>query len=173
MTVVLVIATCKPTPHRDQVFADTQGNGLYLFERDCSVQRRRRCWKKRRRPGMTRRAAAKWARRPLLRRGRWLCPAPGRSGSLPSDGRFNFMEMNTRLQVEHPVTQMISQDLGWQCARRPASPLPFVRTVKIGHALESVLARDANRVSLPSTVRLVHLSPPAEASPHVRAWTGV
>ena len=93
------------------------------------------------------------------------------------DGRFYFMEMNTRLQVEHPVTEMISgQDLvEWQLRVAAGEPLPLRQDqLQIrGHALEArIYAEDANKGFLPSTGKLVHLSPPAE-SLNVRVDTGV
>ena len=93
------------------------------------------------------------------------------------DGRFYFMEMNTRLQVEHPVTEMISgQDLvEWQLRVASGEPLPLRQDqLQIrGHALEArIYAEDANKGFLPSTGKLVHLSPPAE-SLNVRVDTGV
>ena len=93
------------------------------------------------------------------------------------DGRFYFMEMNTRLQVEHPVTEMITgQDLvEWQLRVASGEPLPLNQSqLQIrGHALEArIYAEDANKGFLPSTGKLVHLSPPAE-SLNVRVDTGV
>ncbi|MGE5493117.1 MAG: biotin/lipoyl-containing protein, partial [Actinomycetota bacterium] len=93
------------------------------------------------------------------------------------DGSFYFMEMNTRLQVEHPVTEMITgQDLvEWQLRVASGEPLPLRQDqLQIrGHALEArIYAEDAAKGFLPSTGRLVSLVPPSE-SLNVRVDTGV
>jgi len=93
------------------------------------------------------------------------------------DGSFYFMEMNTRLQVEHPVTEMISgQDLvEWQLRVAAGQPLPLAQEqLQIrGHALEArIYAEDASKGFLPSTGTLIRLAPPAE-SINVRVDTGV
>jgi 3-methylcrotonyl-CoA carboxylase alpha subunit len=93
------------------------------------------------------------------------------------DGSFYFMEMNTRLQVEHPVTEMITgQDLvAWQLRVAAGQPLPLRQDqLEIrGHALEArIYAEDANKGFLPATGRLARLVPPAE-SLNVRVDTGV
>ncbi|MDP1957140.1 MAG: biotin/lipoyl-containing protein, partial [Rhodocyclaceae bacterium] len=92
-------------------------------------------------------------------------------------GVFYFMEMNTRLQVEHPVTEMITGlDLvEWQLKVAVGLPLPLAQdqlTIR-GHALEArIYAEDPDKGFLPATGRLTHLVPPAE-SLHVRVDTGV
>jgi 3-methylcrotonyl-CoA carboxylase alpha subunit len=93
------------------------------------------------------------------------------------DGSFYFMEMNTRLQVEHPVTEMITgQDLvEWQLRVAAGQPLPLAQEqLQIrGHALEArIYAEDASKDFLPSTGQLIRLAPPAE-SINVRVDTGV
>jgi len=93
------------------------------------------------------------------------------------DGSFYFMEMNTRLQVEHPVTEMITgQDLvEWQLRVAAGQPLPLKQEqLQIrGHALEArIYAEDANKGFLPATGKLIRLAPPAE-SLNVRVDTGV
>jgi 3-methylcrotonyl-CoA carboxylase alpha subunit len=99
------------------------------------------------------------------------------SDTFVRDGSFYFMEMNTRLQVEHPVTEMISgQDLvEWQLRVASGEPLPLRQEqLEIrGHALEArIYAENPEQDFLPSTGRLVHLSPPAE-SLNVRVDTGI
>jgi 3-methylcrotonyl-CoA carboxylase alpha subunit len=93
------------------------------------------------------------------------------------DGTFYFMEMNTRLQVEHPVTEMITGlDLvEWQLKVGAGETLPLTQEQLAihGHALEArIYAEDADKGFLPATGRLAHLAPPAE-SLHVRVDTGV
>ena len=169
----------KPRHIEIQVFADTQGNGVYLFERDCSVQRRhQKVLEEAPAPGMTpeRRAAMGKAAVDAAK-------AVGYVGAgtvefiANQDGSFYFMEMNTRLQVEHPVTEMITgQDLvEWQLRVASGEPLPLRQDQLVirGHALEArIYAEDADKGFLPSTGRLVHLKPPAE-SLNVRVDTGV
>ncbi|MGE5770395.1 MAG: biotin/lipoyl-containing protein, partial [Betaproteobacteria bacterium] len=93
------------------------------------------------------------------------------------DGAFHFMEMNTRLQLEHPVTEMITgQDLvEWQLRVAAGQLLPLRQEqLEIrGHALEArIYAEDASKSFLPATGRLIRLAPPAE-SLNVRVDTGV
>ena len=93
------------------------------------------------------------------------------------DGSFFFMEMNTRLQVEHPVTEMITGlDLvEWQLRVAAGEPLPLAQEQLAlnGHALEArIYAEDPGKGFLPATGRLLHLAPPDEGL-HVRVDTGV
>jgi 3-methylcrotonyl-CoA carboxylase alpha subunit len=169
----------KPRHIEIQVFADTLGNCVYLFERDCSVQRRhQKVLEEAPAPGMTpgRRAAMGQAAVEAAK-------AVGYVGAgtvefiANQDGSFYFMEMNTRLQVEHPVTEMISgQDLvEWQLRVADGQPLPLKQEQLAirGHAIEArIYAEDANKGFLPSTGRLLHLAPPAEGL-NVRIDTGV
>jgi 3-methylcrotonyl-CoA carboxylase alpha subunit len=166
-----------------QVFADTQGHCVYLFERDCSVQRRhQKVLEEAPAPGMTaaRRAAMGQAAVDAAQAVGYVGAGTVEfiaSDSFAQDGTFYFMEMNTRLQVEHPVTEMITgQDLvEWQLrvASGEALPLRQEQLEIRGHALEArIYAEDAGRGFLPSTGRLLHLVPPAE-SINVRVDTGI
>jgi 3-methylcrotonyl-CoA carboxylase alpha subunit len=169
----------RPRHIEIQVFADTQGNCVYLFERDCSVQRRhQKVLEEAPAPGMT-----PERRRQMGEAAVAAAKAVGYVGAgtvefiANQDGSFYFMEMNTRLQVEHPVTEMITgQDLvEWQLRVAAGQPLPLAQEqLQIrGHALEArIYAEDAGKGFLPSTGRLIRLSPPAE-SLNVRVDTGV
>ena len=169
----------KPRHVEIQIFCDSHQNAVYLFERDCSVQRRhQKVIEEAPAPGMTEglrkrmgEAAIKAAR------------AINYEGAgtveflLDAQGEFFFMEMNTRLQVEHPVTEMISgQDLvEWQLRVAAGEPLPCSQAqLKInGHAFEArIYAEDPEHDFLPATGVLRSLQGPNE-NIHVRIDTGV
>ena len=165
-----------------QVFADSHGNAVHLFERDCSMQRRhQKVIEEAPAPGMTpqlRKAMGEAAVRAAkavnyLGAGtvEFIVDA---SDGLKSDG-FYFMEMNTRLQVEHPVTEAISgQDLvEWQLRVAAGEPLPQTqqRLSINGCALEArIYAEDPQNNFMPSIGRLEHLVFPHEP---VRIDSGV
>jgi 3-methylcrotonyl-CoA carboxylase alpha subunit len=173
----------RPRHIEFQIFGDSHGNYVHLFERDCSVQRRhQKVLEEAPAPGMTvaRRAAMGQAAVAAAR-------AVGYVGAgtvefiVPrvdaQDGTFYFMEMNTRLQVEHPVTEMITGlDLvEWQLKVAAGEMLPLRQEQLVirGHALEArIYAEDPDKGFLPSIGRLIHLVPPAETL-HVRVDTGV
>jgi 3-methylcrotonyl-CoA carboxylase alpha subunit len=169
----------KPRHVELQVFCDNHGNGIYLAERDCSVQRRhQKVIEEAPAPGMSealRRQmgdTAVAAARAIDYRG-----AGTVEFLLDEDGSFYFMEMNTRLQVEHPVTEMITgQDLvQWQLLVAAGDPLPLTQDeVRInGHAFEArIYAEDPDNDFLPVTGTLGFLQPPPEST-HVRVDTGV
>jgi 3-methylcrotonyl-CoA carboxylase alpha subunit len=169
----------RPRHVEVQVFCDGHGNAVYLAERDCSVQRRhQKVIEEAPAPGMSevlRRQmgeTAVRAARAIDYRG-----AGTVEFLLDADGSFYFMEMNTRLQVEHPVTEMITgQDLvEWQLRVAAGAPLPL-RQEEIrlrGHAFEArVYAEDPDNDFLPATGTLSFLQPPEESA-HVRVDTGV
>ncbi|ARN76222.1 acetyl/propionyl/methylcrotonyl-CoA carboxylase subunit alpha [Oceanicoccus sagamiensis] len=162
-----------------QVFCDQQGNAVYLFERDCSVQRRhQKVIEEAPAPGMTETLRSAMGEAAIR-----SAQAINYEGAgtveflLDSDGSFYFMEMNTRLQVEHPVTEMITgQDLvEWQLRVAAGEPLPASQQqLSIsGHAFEArIYAEDPDNDFLPVTGTLSFLQPPA-SSDHVRVDTGV
>jgi 3-methylcrotonyl-CoA carboxylase alpha subunit len=169
----------RPRHIEIQVFGDRHGNCVHLFERDCSVQRRhQKVLEEAPAPGMTpeRRAAMGGAAVAAAK-------AIGYVGAgtvefiADQSGTFHFMEMNTRLQVEHPVTEMITgEDLvEWQLRVAWGEPLPKRQDELAigGHALEArIYAEDPAKGFLPATGRIVHLATPP-ASRHVRIDTGV
>ncbi|KAH9056884.1 carbamoyl-phosphate synthase L chain, ATP binding domain-containing protein [Lactarius vividus] len=158
----------RPRHVEVQVFADTAGSTVSLWERDCSVQRRNQ---------------------KIIEE----APAPGLSSELRADlgakavaaakavnyvgagtvefifdkdtDKFYFMEMNTRLQVEHPVTEMITGlDLvEWQLEVAAGNPLPLTQSEipMVGHAFEArIYAENPRNDFLPDSGRLIHLSTP-------------
>jgi 3-methylcrotonyl-CoA carboxylase alpha subunit len=172
----------RPRHIEIQVFADARGACVHIFERDCSVQRRhQKVLEEAPAPGMTgdRRArmgaAAVAAARAIGYVGagtvEFIVPADA------ADGTFYFMEMNTRLQVEHPVTEMVTGlDLvEWQLRVAAGEPLPLGQEAIAlkGHAIEArIYAEDPDRDFLPSIGRVVHLRTPRQTR-HVRIDTGV
>ncbi|TDF41484.1 acetyl/propionyl/methylcrotonyl-CoA carboxylase subunit alpha [Alteromonadaceae bacterium M269] len=169
----------KPRHVEFQVFCDQHKNGVYLFERDCSVQRRhQKIIEEAPAFGMSEELRAEMGKAALL-----AAEAINYEGAgtveflLDEDGSFYFMEMNTRLQVEHPVTECITGlDLvEWQIRVASGETLPLKQSeLSInGHAFEArIYAEDPDNDFLPATGNLAFLEPPTE-SEHVRVDTGV
>lgn len=162
-----------------QVFCDQDGNGIYLAERDCSVQRRhQKVLEEAPAPGLTEDTREAMGEAAVRAAQAINYVGAGTVEFLYDvDGSFFFMEMNTRLQVEHPVTEMVTgQDLvEWQLKVAWGEPLPLHQDqVKTrGHALEArIYAEDPDQDFLPATGTLRYLSTPDESA-HVRVDTGV
>ena len=158
-----------------QVFADAHGNAVHLFERDCSLQRRhQKVVEEAPAPGMTEAmraamgAAAVAAAKAIGYRGAGTVEFIADASEGLREDRFWFMEMNTRLQVEHPVTEMVTgTDLvEWQLRVAAGEPLPAGQAgLSItGHAVEArIYAEDPERGFLPATGAIMHLALPPES----------
>uniref|UniRef100_A0A7N6BLQ4 Methylcrotonoyl-CoA carboxylase subunit alpha, mitochondrial n=1 Tax=Anabas testudineus TaxID=64144 RepID=A0A7N6BLQ4_ANATE len=150
-----------------QVFGDMHGNAVYLFERDCSVQRRhQKIIEEAPGPGIS-----SEVRRKLGEAAVRAAKAVNYVGAgtvefiMDAQHNFYFMEMNTRLQVEHPVTEMITgTDLvEWQLRVAAGERLPLLQDDIIlrGHSFEArIYAEDPNNDFLPGAGPLLHLSTP-------------
>ena len=153
----------KPRHIEIQVLADSHGNAVHLVERDCSVQRRhQKVVEEAPAPGITERV-----RKRIGNRCAAACRELGYLGAgtfefLYEDGEFYFIEMNTRLQVEHPITEMITgiDIVKMQLLIAAGEPLPFKQSdIGInGHAVECrINAEDpVNFMPSPGTVSVFH-----------------
>lgn len=177
----------KPRHIEVQVFGDNFGNAVHLHERDCSAQRRhQKVIEEAPAPGMTpalrkamTEAAVKAAKAIRYSGAGTIEFIVDASQGLKAD-RFWFMEMNTRLQVEHPVTEMVTGiDLvEWQLRVASGEKLPKMQSeiALSGHAFEArIYAEDAARGFLPATGTLHHLKfpQPAPEGATMRIETGV
>nr|XP_060623423.1 methylcrotonoyl-CoA carboxylase subunit alpha, mitochondrial isoform X1 [Anolis sagrei ordinatus] len=162
-----------------QVFGDHHGNAVYLFERDCSVQRRhQKIIEEAPGPGIT-----PDVRRKLGEAAVKAAKAVNYVGAgtvefiMDREHNFYFMEMNTRLQVEHPVTEMITgTDLvEWQLKIAAGEKIPLTQEEILlkGHAFEArIYAEDPDNNFMPGAGPLLHLStPPSDSC--TRIETGV
>ncbi|MGX9179569.1 acetyl/propionyl/methylcrotonyl-CoA carboxylase subunit alpha [Mesorhizobium sp. BHbdii] len=177
----------KPRHIEVQVFGDSFGNVVHLYERDCSAQRRhQKVIEEAPAPGMTpalrkamTEAAVKAAKAINYSGAGTIEFIVDASQGLKAD-RFWFMEMNTRLQVEHPVTEMVTGiDLvEWQLRVASGEKLPKTQSeiTFSGHAFEArIYAEDAAKGFLPATGTLHHLKFPDSApeGTSMRIETGV
>jgi 3-methylcrotonyl-CoA carboxylase alpha subunit len=162
-----------------QVFGDAHGNVIHLNERECSAQRRyQKVLEESPSPFLTPRLRAAMGEAAVLAaRAIDYTNAGTVEFIVDPDGGFYFMEINTRLQVEHPVTEMTTGlDLvEWQLRVAAGEPLPLAAEAvrSHGHAIEVRLyAEDPDAGFLPASGRLHHLRLP-RPSPHVRIDAGV
>ena len=177
----------RPRHIEIQVFGDTHGNCVYLFERDCSVQRRhQKVLEEAPAPGMTESlrqqmgeaavAAAKAVN--YVGAGTVEFIVEQTAYDKPESMKFFFMEMNTRLQVEHPVTEAITGlDLvAWQLRVASGEPLPLQQSdVRIhGHAIEArICAENPDNHFLPATGTLQVYRKPACSSFDIPNSSGI
>jgi 3-methylcrotonyl-CoA carboxylase alpha subunit len=161
-----------------QIFGDARGNVVHLFERECSIQRRhQKIIEESPAPGLSPELRAAMAAS-AVRAARALnyTNAGTVEFILAADGSYYFLEINTRLQVEHPVTELVTgQDLvRAQLEVAAGGALPFSQEglAQRGHALECrIYAEDPARGYLPSTGDIVCYAEPT--GPHVRVDSGV
>ncbi len=168
----------RPRHIEIQVFADSLGNCVYLHERDCSVQRRhQKVLEEAPAPGMSEHLRKRMGEAAVA-----AAQAVGYVGAgtvefiveqtaydQPETMRFFFMEMNTRLQVEHPVTEAITGlDLvEWQLRVASGEPLPLAQEQipMLGHAIEArICAENPDKQFLPATGVLQVYAKPASTS---------
>lgn len=169
----------KPRHVELQVFADTHGNAVHIFERDCSVQRRhQKVIEEAPAPGLSDEVRQKMGDVAIA-----AAKAIGYHGAgtveflFDEDESFYFMEMNTRLQVEHPVTEKITGlDLvEWQILVANGLPLPLKQEqiTMNGHAFEArIYAEDPDNDFLPATGLIHHMGIP-QTSLNVRVDSGI
>jgi 3-methylcrotonyl-CoA carboxylase alpha subunit len=162
-----------------QIFADSHGQTLSLFDRDCSVQRRhQKIIEEAPAPGLRAEVRASMAHAAVKSAQAVGYIGAGTVEFLVDDAQnFYFMEMNTRLQVEHPVTELITGiDLvEWQLRIAQGEPVPRTQAdiTQRGFAVEARLyAEDPARDYLPSVGQITHLRWP-ESVPGLRLDTGV
>jgi acetyl/propionyl-CoA carboxylase alpha subunit len=172
--VLLETYVTRPRHIEVQVFADTHGNVVHLFERDCSLQRRhQKVIEEAPAPGMSDEArdavcqAAVRAAEAVGYVGAGTIEFIADAGEGLRADRIWFMEMNTRLQVEHPVTEAITgQDLvEWQLRVASGEPLPLAQgdIPRQGHAIEARLyAENPHTGFLPSIGKLEHFRLPGD-----------
>ncbi|XP_026682682.1 methylcrotonoyl-CoA carboxylase subunit alpha, mitochondrial isoform X1 [Diaphorina citri] len=163
-----------------QIIGDRYGNYVYLYERDCSVQRRhQKIIEEAPAPGISSEFRSRLGSTgvQVARAVRYHNAGTVEFIMDPSSGEFYFMEMNTRLQVEHPVSEMITGvDLvQWQLMVASGQELPLKQEdLQLrGHSFETrIYAENPYEGFLPGAGNLTHLRPP-EHSDTIRIETGV
>lgn len=171
----------RPRHVEVQVFGDQHGNYVYLYERDCSVQRRhQKIIEETPAPGLTHETRRKIGEAAVK-----AAKAVDYVGAgtvefiMDPNQKFYFMEMNTRLQVEHPITEMVTNTdlVEWQLrvARGEKLPLRQEEIPLRGHAFEArIYAEDPSNNFMPGAGKLKYLvTPSAQSDPNVRVETGV
>jgi len=166
----------KPRHIEIQVLADAHGNAIHLAERDCSMQRRhQKVVEEAPAPGIT-----PEQRSFIGERCAEACRTLGYEGVgtfefLYEDGEFYFIEMNTRIQVEHPVTEMITgiDIIREQIAVAAGNPLRFKQEdIKVtGHSIECRINAEDSTTFMPSPGTITHYHPPG--GPGVRIDTHI
>ena len=183
-TVYLEKAIIRPRHIEIQIFGDTHGNLVHLGERDCSIQRRhQKVIEEAPSPAITPELRAKMgvaaiaAAKTVNYVGAGTCEfLLDQSGTASDHGGFYFLEMNTRLQVEHPVTELIYElDLvSWQLDVAEGKPLPLTQAEldarRRGHAMECRIYAEDPVKFLPSPGKITHLRVPD--GPYVRNDSG-
>nr|CAB3263679.1 methylcrotonoyl-CoA carboxylase subunit alpha, mitochondrial-like [Phallusia mammillata] len=169
----------RPRHVEVQIFGDQHGNAVHLFERDCSVQRRhQKIIEESPAPGITQETRAQLGEAAVR-----AAKAVGYVGAgtvefvMDQNQKFYFMEMNTRLQVEHPVSEMVTNTdlVEWQLLVAQGEKIPCTQDeIPLnGHAFEArIYAENPDNEFMPGAGPLVHLSAPAQ-DPTIRVETGV
>ena len=166
----------KPRHIEVQVIGDGRGHGVHLGERDCSLQRRhQKVWEEAPSPALNAEAREKIGKICATAIGDLGYRGAGTIEFLYENGEFYFIEMNTRLQVEHPVTEMITGlDLVIEQIRVAAgAPLSFKQEdINLrGHAIECRINAENARTFMPSPGKINYFHPPGGLG--VRVDSGV
>jgi 3-methylcrotonyl-CoA carboxylase alpha subunit len=167
----------RPRHVEIQVLADAHGGCVHLFERECSIQRRhQKIVEESPSPALTPELRGQMGAAAVrLARAAGYVNAGTMEFMLGADGGYYFLEMNTRLQVEHPVTEAVAGvDLAQlQIAIAAGAPLPFAQAdlAQRGHAIEVRVYAEEPSSFLPSTGRVALFAPPA--GPGVRNDVGL